>query len=75
MLLVDILGYIGIVLVVLSFLCNSIVKLRVLNSAGASFITLYVILTHAWLVVLLDGFIVIVNLYQLQKLKKSRREA
>ncbi|RJL47376.1 hypothetical protein D5071_19460 [Pectobacterium carotovorum] len=75
MLLVDILGYIGTVLVVLSFLCNSIVKLRVLNAVGASFITLYAFLTHAWPVVLLDGFIVIVNLYQLQKLKKIRREA
>ncbi|CRG50422.1 hypothetical protein B7R74_16880 [Yersinia pseudotuberculosis] len=69
---IDILGYIGTILVVLSFLCNSIMKLRFLNAIGASFVTLYAALTHAWPVVLLDGFIVIVNVYQLQKLKKDK---
>lgn len=59
-------------LVVLSFLCNSIMMLRALNAIGASFITLYATLTHAWPVVLLDGFIVLVNIYQLSKLMKVR---
>ncbi|WP_226020431.1 YgjV family protein [Serratia symbiotica] len=71
--IIDILGYIGTALVVLSFLCSSIVKLRILNAIGASFVTLYAALTHAWPIVLLDGFIVIANIYQLQKLRKNKR--
>ncbi|HDX8940867.1 hypothetical protein GW952_31795 (plasmid) [Klebsiella michiganensis] len=66
----DILGYTGTVLVILSFLCNSLIKLRILNAVGASLVTIYAVITHAWPVALLDGFIVIINIVQLFKRKK-----
>lgn len=66
----DVLGYTGTVLVILSFLCNSLIKLRILNAVGASLVTIYTVITHAWPVALLDGFIVIINIVQLFKRKK-----
>ena len=65
--LADILGYTGTILVILSFLCNSLIKLRVLNAIGASLVTIYAVINHAWPVALLDGFIVIINVIQLFK--------
>ncbi|EAW7861224.1 YgjV family protein [Salmonella enterica] len=67
--LVDVLGYTGTVLVILSFLCNSLIKLRILNAIGASLVTIYAVINHAWPVALLDGFIVIINVIQLFKNK------
>ncbi|MDF7676038.1 YgjV family protein [Neisseriaceae bacterium ESL0693] len=67
--LADVLGYTGTVLVILSFLCNSLIKLRILNAIGAFLVTIYAIMNHAWPVALLDGFIVIINVFQLFKNK------
>lgn len=67
--LADVLGYTGTVLVILSFLCNSLIKLRILNAIGASLVTIYAVINHAWPVALLDGFIVIINVIQLFKNK------
>lgn len=72
MLLVDILGYTGTVLVILSFLFDSLIKLRVLNAVGAFLITIYAVVNHAWPVALLDGVIVIINVVQLFKSRLSR---
>ncbi|WP_380184014.1 YgjV family protein [Kalamiella sp. sgz302252] len=68
---VDILGYAGTALVITSFLCQSLIKLRLLNAVGASFVTLYAILTHAWPVAILDGFIVVINVFQLLRHRKN----
>ena len=70
---VEILGYTGTALVIVSFLCQSLIKLRLLNAFGAFFVTVYAILTHAWPVAVLDGFIVIINVFQLVKHCKKRR--
>jgi len=61
----DVIGYMGTVLVILSFLSQSIVKLRALNAVGALLVTIYAIYNRAWPVALLDGFIMIINVFQL----------
>lgn len=66
--LADVLGYAGTVFVILSFMCNSLIKHRILNAAGAFLVTIYAVIDHAWLVALLDGFIVIINVIQLKYL-------
>ncbi len=70
-LLMNILGYFGTALVVLSFMTNSLLKLRLLNATGAFFVTIYAIYTNALPVVLLDGFIVIINVIQLIRHRKN----
>lgn len=74
MTLVDIIGYIGTGLVVASFLFDSLVKLRLLNAAGAFLVTIYAIMIEAWPVAILDGFIVLINISQIAKtsLKKNQ---
>lgn len=70
-LFMDIVGYFGTALVVLSFMTNSLFKLRLLNAIGAFFVTIYAVYTHAIPVVLLDGFIVIINVIQLWRNRKN----
>jgi len=61
----DFIGYLGTILVMASFLSQSIFKLRILNAIGALLVTVYAIYNRAWPVALLDGFIVIINVFQL----------
>jgi hypothetical protein len=58
-------GYIGTVIVAMSFLSKDIFKLRVLNLIGATIITIYALIIKAYPVALLDGLIVLINGYQL----------
>lgn len=69
---IELLGYLGTFFVVISFMVKDIFYLRVLNVIGAVLITIYAIIIKAWPVALLDGFIVLINLYHLIKLKKEK---
>ena len=60
---VEILGYAGTALVVLSFLNRSMLKLRLLNTLGAAIITLYAFLIDAWPMVLLNALLAGINGY------------
>ncbi len=60
---VEILGYAGIALVILSFLNRSMLKLRLLNTIGATIITLYTFLIDAWPLVLLNALLAGINGY------------
>ncbi len=60
---VEILGYTGTTLVVLSFLNRSMLKLRLLNTIGATIITLYAFLIDAWPMVLLNALLAGINGY------------
>jgi len=69
---IELLGYLGTFFVVISFMVKDIFYLRGLNVIGAILITIYAIIINAWPVALLDGFIVLINLYHLIKLKKEK---
>ena len=60
---VEMLGYAGTALVVLSFLNRSMLKLRLLNTIGAAVITLYAFLINAWPMVLLNALLAGINGY------------
>ena len=60
---VEMLGYAGTALVVLSFLNRSMLKLRLLNTIGATIITLYAFLIDAWPMVLLNALLAGINGY------------
>lgn len=61
----EVVGYIGTIFIILSFLFKDIIKLRLLNIIGASMVTVYAWLTEVYPVVLLDGSIVLINAYYL----------
>ena len=60
------------ILVVVSLMMSSIVRLRWINLAGAALMSVYGVLIHALPVTLLNLFIVIVDLYYLKQIYFSR---
>ncbi|PKL82024.1 MAG: hypothetical protein CVV24_12195 [Ignavibacteriae bacterium HGW-Ignavibacteriae-3] len=60
---IEILGYVGSVLVAVSLMMSSIVKLRVINLVGASVFSAYGFIIGALPVGFLNGFIVLVDIY------------
>ncbi len=66
------LGYLASMLVVISLMMNSIVRLRWFNLAGALLMCLYGILIRATPLMVLNLFIVLVDLYYLRQIYFSR---
>ncbi|TDB42555.1 hypothetical protein C5468_24970 [Photorhabdus luminescens subsp. mexicana] len=64
-------GCISIVTVILSFISKNTLYLRVLYTIGITIITIYAIIIEAYLIAVLDGFIVLINVYQLHRLHKN----
>ena len=69
----ELLGYSASVLVAVSLMMRSVVKLRTINLVGAVLFTIYGLLIGAFPVAFLNGFIVVVNLYYLQQMVRDGR--
>lgn len=61
----ELIGYIGSALVLVSFMMSSVVKLRMVNMTGAIISMIYGLLIQAYPTVVMNGVIVVINLYQL----------
>ena len=64
----DMIGYAGSVLVMISLMMKSPIKLRIINGVGALFFCIYGVLTGAYPVLVLNAAIVVINLYHLRRL-------
>lgn len=71
----EIFGYIGTALVLLSMMMTSMNKLRIVNIAGNAVTMIYSILVNAWPVVFLNGGIIIVNVIQLVRVRLQKNRA
>ena len=71
--LIEIFGYIGSVLVVVSMLMSSIVKLRVVNTIGSIVSGTYALIVGALPLVLMNACLIIINVYNLFKLLKTKQ--
>lgn len=71
--LIEIFGYIGSALVVVSMLMSSIVKLRVVNTVGSIVSGIYALIVGAFPLVLMNGCLIVINLYNLFKLLKTKQ--
>ncbi len=69
-LLLEIIGYIGTALVIISMLMTSVVRLRVLNLCGAAVSLVYALAVAAWPVALLNLTLTAVNAVQLWRLRR-----
>lgn len=58
-------GYLGSILVALSLMMSNIVWLRWINLIGASVFSSYGVMIGAWPVAMLNGFIVLIDIYHL----------
>ena len=68
---IEFLGYMATFFVAASFLFKSIVYLRIVNSIGAIIFVIYSVIITAYPVALLNAFLVVVNIYQLWRLKQE----
>ena len=70
--MLELTGYFASILILVSLLMSSAVKLRVLNAVGAAVFTVYGILIGSYPTAFLNGVSVIVDIYYIVKLLNSR---
>lgn len=68
----EIFGYVGTALVLLSMMMTSVVKLRLFNIIGSVISMTYSFLCGAWPVVFLNLGLIIINVYQLVRLGRTK---
>ena len=64
----EMLGYLASVFVAVSLMMRSLTKLRVINLIGSVLFTAYGLIIGAYPVAVVNGFIVLVNIYYLQQI-------
>ena len=69
--ILEAIGYLGSVLVLVSMLMTSVVKLRIINLIGSAIFTVYALLIASYPTALLNACLVIVNIHQLRKLHRA----
>ena len=71
---IEIFGYIGTILVVVSMLMSSMVKLRIVSTVGSTVSGIYAMICGAFPLALMNAVIIIINIYNLIKLSKTKQE-
>ena len=71
--ILEIVGYIGSFLVVLSMLMSSIVKLRVINTIGSVISGVYAVICGAYPLAFMNLCLIIINVFNLIKLLKTQK--
>lgn len=71
--IIEMIGYLGSVLVLVSFLMASVVKLRVINSVGGLIFAVYALLIRSYPTALMNFCLVGINLYYLARLRHPDR--
>jgi hypothetical protein len=69
---IELIGYVGTIGVAASLMMANIRRLRWVNLFGAATMALYGVLIHAWPILALNAFIVVVDVYYLIKLHGER---
>ena len=69
----ELFGYLGTALVLLSMMMTSFVKLRIINMSGSVVSAIYAALSNTWPVVLLNVGLIVINAVQLLRLKRSSK--
>lgn len=72
--LIELVGYLGSLLVVASMLMTSVRKLRIVNTIGSTIFTIYALIIHSYPTAFMNLCLILINLYQLRKLGQNRGE-
>lgn len=73
--LVEIVGYFAMTFLVLSFIPKQIVRIRVINLIGCLFFVAYGIMLQAWPVAISNGFVAVIQIYHLIKMRTEKKVA
>ena len=71
---IEVIGYAGSGLVLISMLMSSVVKLRIINLAGSAIFTVYALLIRSYPTALMNVCLVGINLYHLLYMSKPTRQ-
>lgn len=71
--IVELVGYIGSLLVLVSFLMSSVIKLRIINMLGGFIFAIYAMLIQSYPTALMNFCLVGINIYYLIRLTKDKR--
>lgn len=69
----EIFGYVGTALVILSMMMTSVVKLRILNICGSAISMTYAIIGGAWPIVVLNASLILINAFHLIRAFKQKK--
>lgn len=69
--MVEVLGYIGSILVIVSMLMSSVTRLRVINIVGCAISAVYATIIQAFPTVVMNVILVLINGYFLLQLRKN----
>lgn len=72
-LILELVGYAASALIAVSLMMSSILRLRLINLAGAAIFATYGLLIRAYPVAVLNGLIVLVNAYHLLKMLRTKQ--
>ncbi|MEJ2041676.1 MAG: hypothetical protein P8X74_11940 [Reinekea sp.] len=72
MTLIEIYGYLGSALIAVSLMMSNIKQLRWINLIGAGMFASYGLIILAWPVAVLNGFIVLIDIYHLYQLYRTK---
>jgi hypothetical protein len=73
-LLLELIGYLGSALVIVSMLMTSVVKLRIINTVGSVIFCGYALAIHSYPTAAMQVCLVVINLVNLYKLNNTKKE-
>ena len=68
---IEMIGYLGSALVVVSMLMSSVVRLRVINTIGSVIFAVYALIIRSYPTALMNAFLVGINVYHLLRLRNK----
>ena len=71
---IELIGYLGSILVLVSMLMSSVIKLRIINTVGSIIFTFYAFAIQTYPTAILNVILVGVNIYNIIKLLKSTKQ-
>ncbi len=71
---IELIGYLGSILVLISMLMSSVIKLRIINTVGSIIFTFYAFIIQTYPTAILNVILVGVNIYNIIKLLKSTKQ-
>ena len=71
---IELIGYLGSALVVVSMLMTSVVKLRVVNTVGSAIFMAYALIIGSYPTALMNLFLIGINVYQLFRLFRNQKQ-
>lgn len=72
--IIELIGYLGSLLVIVSMLMTSLIKLRVINTIGSVIFATYALIIHSYPTAIMQFCLIIINVINLYNLFKNKKE-